>query len=257
MGSLILCSRKKAKHPYEITRIHRKIYTIEELCYYLSNNLYLIDYTIMNDQFCHFLAQELELVELAENLKQAMLDHCSVEFFVMTIMEASGIYRASEINHISGVLERLKDQKEIERQKYKADNLLSSGEAEEAVLVYQMILRKERDETVSDKFYGKVYASLGAAYGRLFLYEEAMEMYDKGFQICNDSAMLKAYLYASSRYLAEKEYRLYLAKSDIFEDMDKMIQEEITTVAERMNVHPSEELFETWKNEYRQNHLEL
>ena len=49
MGSLILCYKKKAKQPYEITRIHRKIYTIEELCYYLCNNLYLIDYTIMNE----------------------------------------------------------------------------------------------------------------------------------------------------------------------------------------------------------------
>lgn len=256
MGSLILCSKKKAKHPYEITRIHRKIYTIEELCYYLSNNLYLIDYTIMNESFCHFLDAELGLRELSFKLKEALLDRCSVEFFAMTVMEASGIYCASEMNHITNVLDKLKDQKEIERQKYKADNLLSSGEAEEAVLVYQMILRKERDETVSDKFYGKVYASLGAAYGRLFLYEEAMEMYDKGFQICNDPAMLKAYLYAASRFLPDKEYRLFLAKSEVFEDMDKIIQDEITSVAEQMQVHPSEELFEEWKNEYRQSHLE-
>ena len=31
MGSLILCHRKHAVRPYDITRIHRKIYTIEEL----------------------------------------------------------------------------------------------------------------------------------------------------------------------------------------------------------------------------------
>ena len=48
MGSLILCHSKKASQPYEITRIHRRIYTLEELCYYISNNLYLIDYTVMN-----------------------------------------------------------------------------------------------------------------------------------------------------------------------------------------------------------------
>ena len=29
MGSLILCHNKKASQPYKITRIHRKIYTIE------------------------------------------------------------------------------------------------------------------------------------------------------------------------------------------------------------------------------------
>ena len=55
MGSLILCHKKKASQPYKITRIHRKIYTIEELCYYLCNNLYLIDYTIMNEKICEWL----------------------------------------------------------------------------------------------------------------------------------------------------------------------------------------------------------
>ena len=31
MGSLILCHKKKAKHPYEISRIHTRISTLEEL----------------------------------------------------------------------------------------------------------------------------------------------------------------------------------------------------------------------------------
>ena len=56
MGSLILCHKKKAKHPYEISRIHTRISTLEELCYYLCNNLYLIDYTIMNEQLCRWIA---------------------------------------------------------------------------------------------------------------------------------------------------------------------------------------------------------
>ena len=59
MGSLILCHDKHATHPYEITRIHCKIFTLEELCYYLCNNLYLIDYTIMNQQLLSWLEEEL------------------------------------------------------------------------------------------------------------------------------------------------------------------------------------------------------
>ena len=49
------------RQPYEITRIHCRIFTIEELCYYLCNNLYLIDYTIMNGQLCDWLDEELEI----------------------------------------------------------------------------------------------------------------------------------------------------------------------------------------------------
>ena len=119
MGSLILCHRKHAVRPYDITRIHRKIYTIEELCYYLCNNLYLIDYTIMNEQLCLWLEEELELQHLAEMLRDILRTKGSIEKFVLTILSDSNIYSETEMIRIQNVLERLKNQKDIERQKYK------------------------------------------------------------------------------------------------------------------------------------------
>ena len=79
MGNLVLCHEQHAAHPYEISRIHCKIYTIEELCYYLCNNLYLIDYTIMNEQLCNWLDEELGLSALSEQLREMMQMHGSVE----------------------------------------------------------------------------------------------------------------------------------------------------------------------------------
>ena len=67
MGNLVLCHDRRAVHPFEITRIHCRIYTIEELCYYLCNNLYLIDYTIMNEQLCGWLEEELGMTALLQN----------------------------------------------------------------------------------------------------------------------------------------------------------------------------------------------
>lgn len=46
--------------------------------------------------------------------------------------------------HIQNVLEKLKNQKEVERQKYKADKLMESGELESAILVYMSIVNGER-----------------------------------------------------------------------------------------------------------------
>ncbi len=169
MGSLILCHSKKASQPYEITRIHRRIYTLEELCYYISNNLYLIDYTVMNEQLCDWIAEELDMKDMAYTLKSAIKRHQgAVEQFVLTILKHSGIYTKSEILQIQNVLEKLKNQKEIERKKYMGDNLLESGEVREAILVYQSIIYGEPDESVDGIFYGNVYGCLGAAYGRLF-----------------------------------------------------------------------------------------
>lgn len=36
------------------------------------------------------------------------------------------------------------NQKDVERKKYKGDNLLESGEIEEAIIVYQEILNQEK-----------------------------------------------------------------------------------------------------------------
>ena len=157
MGSLILCHNKKASQPYKITRIHRKIYTIEELCYYLCNNLYLIDYTIMNEKICEWLYSELNMRELAGELLDLIQKKGTIEQFVLRILEYARIYSEPEMEHIRNVLDRLKDQKEIERRKYKADNLLESGEYESAILVYLSILQDEKDESAGERFYGKVY----------------------------------------------------------------------------------------------------
>ena len=104
MGSLILCHDKHATHPYEITRIHCKIFTLEELCYYLCNNLYLIDYTIMNQQLLSWLEEELEMTELAGQLRDVIRLKGSVEKFVLTILKASKIYREPDMIRIQNVL---------------------------------------------------------------------------------------------------------------------------------------------------------
>ena len=113
MGSLILCHDRHAAHPYEITRIHCRIFTIEELCYYLCNNLYLIDYTIMNAQLCEWLDEELGMDKLASDLRDVLRLHGSVEKFVLTILKASKIYREPEMIRIQNVLEHLKTRKTL------------------------------------------------------------------------------------------------------------------------------------------------
>ena len=191
MGSLILCHKKKAKHPYEISRIHTRISTLEELCYYLCNNLYLIDYTIMNEQLCRWIADELEMQDLAVKLVELIRNHGSVEKFVVLVLHESRIYTPGEMAHIQNVLEKLKNQKEVERQKYKADKLMESGELESAILVYMSIVNGEKDDSVDKRFYGRVSACLAGAYGRAFLYEESARMYEKAYKICEDNKMLE------------------------------------------------------------------
>ena len=154
---------------------------------------------------------------------------------------------------IQNVLERLKNQKGIERQKYKGDNLLESGETEEAIIVYQAILNQEKDESVYPKFYGKIYAGLGAAYGRMFLYQEAAKMYDRAYQICEDKKLLRPYLYASYKYMSLEEYHILLTKHDEYIEINSQMRQEIEDVRENTETDPEEPVLELWKQQYRRN----
>ena len=251
MGSLILCHKKRAKQPYEISRVHMRIYTIEELCYYICNNLYLIDYTIINRQLCDWIGDELELSGLAETLREELRQNCSMEQFVLTILKESTIYAAADINRIQNILEHLQNQKDVERTKYKADSPQGSGEYETAILVYQSIINKEWDDSVEKTFYGHVYACLGAAYGHLFLYEEAARMYQEAYRICEEPDMLKSYLYCCFRALPEAQYVKMLSGNPIYLSMDSVLREEIKKARQEVDIDMPEEQFLKWKKQYR------
>ena len=200
MGSLILCHKKRAKQPYMITRVHIRIYTIEELCYYICNNLYLIDYTLMNRQLCEWIREELHMWELADQLLGQMEKNCTAEQFVLTILEKSNVYSPGEINKVQNMLEKLQNQKDVERAKHKADSLLAS---------------KEYARQVDKSFYGKVYGCLGTAYGQQFLYEEAAAAYKEAYRLSEDPEMLKAYMYCAYRSMPEAEYVKMLSGNSV------------------------------------------
>lgn len=251
MGNLILCHNKKAKNPYEITRVHMSIYTIEELCYYFCNNLYLIDHTIVNRKICDWLENELGLDYLACQLRKQLDSNAPVEQFVLSIMNHTSIYSAAEIKKMQNRMELLQNQNEVEKEKFKADNLLKSGEYTSAIRVYRSIVFKEWDESIESSFYGKIYGCMGAAYGRMFLYEEAAAMYKKGYELCQDSRMLKAYLYCCRQYMPEVDYVGMLAKNSDLLSIDSVLKEEQRKAESQLDLDVGDTEFEDWKNAIR------
>ena len=251
MGSLILCHKKKAKQPYHIARIQVAIHTLEELCYFLCNNIYMIDETIMEERLCDWLDEELELEQLAKSLRTLIQQQPTVEQFLMCVLTHAAIYNAAEMANVQQVLEKLQQQSTVEKQKMKADNLLGNGAIKQAIEVYRSILMAPKDETVTREFYGQVYANLGAAYGRLFLYREAAKMYEKAFAVCEKTYMLQAFLYASRCYMSAQEYQDLLVKSEVYQKLDNENMRMFRDVKENTSETINKEIIEQWKEQYR------
>ena len=121
--------------------------------------------------------------------------------------------------------------------------------------LYQAILNEGEDENTDPKFYGKIYASLGSAYGRMFLYQQAARMYDRAYQICEDPKLLKPYLYASYKYMSMEEYHILLTKNDTYAEINTELRSEMKEIREGIQMEMSEQLTDKWKQQYRRSHI--
>ena len=61
MSGYILCQTKKADKPFFVESINTNIYSLEELCYFLYHNLYLVDSSVINENLCIWISEELDL----------------------------------------------------------------------------------------------------------------------------------------------------------------------------------------------------
>ena len=50
MGELLICHEPIASLPYFIEGIGQNIYSMEELCYYITGNTYLLDQSFMSEE---------------------------------------------------------------------------------------------------------------------------------------------------------------------------------------------------------------
>ena len=80
MSGYYLCRTECAVRPFYIESIGRNIYSLEELCYYFSHYVYLIDESVVNVTLCRWIGTELGLVKLQNRLLRALERETYTEF---------------------------------------------------------------------------------------------------------------------------------------------------------------------------------
>lgn len=225
MGCIILCHEKKANKPYYLEDVHLNIYTIEELCFYLCNNLYLLNKSIMNKELCTWLDEELDMTFLSSSLLAA-LPSCSLSRFVVSILSSIGFCDEEELEEIQHTLQSLRDQSEEEQLKLKADNLLKNGKYEFAIREYDQILKKRQDDKLGNDFYGRIHHNLGVACAKQFLFREAAGEFLTAYQIAGKDEMLKEYLCACYMYMDDDEFQELIADNHVYENVASRMRNE-------------------------------
>ncbi len=184
MGELLLCNEPVAAVPYYIEGVSLNIYSLEELCYYISHNAYLIDRNFMDPELCDWMEKELKLAEFAGQLREQISQSGRLSDFVNAIMEKCGYCTRAEIAHVYRVLQELEGKSDFECGKIRADRLMQKEKYISSIYEYRRLLDSDEAAGEDAVTVGNIWHNLGTAYARMFLFEEAERCYEKAYR-CN------------------------------------------------------------------------
>ncbi len=220
--SYILCRTKPADTPFYIENISTNIYSIEELCFYLYNNLYLVDETILNGKLCDWLQNVLGLTALSKKVRSLLEQKAPVGQILMPIFKEIYYLSHEEMRIFNAKLEQYGAQPERIRMKMKADYLYGNEKYRNALNIYKASLKLPEDDETGSQFKGSVYYNMGCAYARLFEFSEARECFKTAYEFLHTNRVLTGYLTAVC--LADGEDQMMKTAESLGVDQDTVLQ---------------------------------
>lgn len=235
MSGYILCQVEKAETPYYIENISVNIYSIEELCFYLCHNIYLLDETIVNEELCRWIRDELKLKRLYQKLYAILDKEHTVGDFILPIFKEINYLSLAEFREMNEKLQQFAEQPRIVRRKKKGDYLYENGKFVNAVKVYKKTLELREEllkagESLGNlgvQFVGSIYNNMGCAYGRMFQMEEAMECFEKAHRTLGSEASLRSLLFACWMSRSQEEYERFADRIGAGESVRRQVEETI------------------------------
>lgn len=259
MSGCRLCQIRLAKNPYYIESISTNIYSIEELCFYLQNNIYLIDQTLVNEKLCNWIRDELGLEGLYRRLSDQLERGGSIGDFILPIFKEISYLSHSEFRKMQEEISKIEIQPSDIRKKVKADYLVEYEMYMNAIQEYYQILKERNPGKLGVQFYASVLNNMAVAYAKMFLFEEAADCLWQSFQILQSKESYRRYLLLLPMYLGEEETKERLEelgepqeKWEELKQEQKKIYEKAQdhALSERLKNLTPEEFFEECKETY-------
>ncbi len=204
MGRVLLCLGKYADKPYFLERLYVNVYSVEELCYCLMQNSYLIGKEIVDERLTQWLEGECGLKELADELREMTEAGCSAAEFAGRILDYTGYGSREEIEKAKNDLEKEADLSVHEKRMAKADYLMESGKYMSAIKCYDSLLEELPDGERALR--RRVLHNRGVAYAGLYRFRNAADSFRQAYECGKNEESYVSFLTANRMFMEEREY---------------------------------------------------
>lgn len=254
MGRIILCETQPATTSYIFPNTKIEVFSYEELCYYIYNNIALIAEEYVSKQMFNWIEDGLNLPELAQNLRQIKEKETSdlTDLFA-AILTYKEYYTIPEVKEFLLRIERMKGLTPPQFRKMQADGFLRYRKYQKASSIYDEILEQYPD-IKNTKLLGSIYHNRAVALANNFELKEAMESYLKAYELTQNTGSIYEYLMLMAT-IGERADVEVLAKYYGIEDMIENLYDAIEDAEADVAASPIYHRMEKAIFHYQKNNL--
>ena len=191
MQNILICNTTKASTPYIIPYINCNIYSYEELCFFLYENIPLLEKVFIPKDLLPFLKEELKLNRLYKVLEDMIKRKESARNLILAIFSAKSYYNEGEVRKWRSSYDRFYQSPWHEREKETADCYMHYKKYERAKSHYEFIIKKETE--LEADFLSKVYYNLGVCCCKQFDFAGGKLHFLKANEVKKDALYLQSY----------------------------------------------------------------
>lgn len=230
MGKIILCLGQIAKNPYSFEKLGVRIYSVEELCFYLEENAYLIDDDFISEGLLNWLEQECGLSELVHDLYPLIGKRNSLLEGVQKLLNYVGLYDAFTTQTICDQLQLDVGLSKLQKQKQQGDFLLKNQKYVKALIEYDLLLDELQETDMSLKM--TVLHNKGVALANLFAFSQAAECFEQAYQLKQSDEYFRDYLAAKRMQLSDDEYVEFVSENQNAYEVSLQLEKEVDSILE-------------------------
>ena len=230
MGKLIQCSSPLALTPYHFRLTDTNVYSMEEVCYYIWHNIYMIQEEVFDREFVMWIEKELHMEETSHKLACLIQDHKNLKDIVVTICCSCDYYDEEEINALIRLMDEIEQMPAYARKKHKGDTYLACHSYEKALEEYEKVFESDEILHAEKEAYGSIFHNMGVAYSNLAEFRKAAEYFLKAYEQNKKDASLSQGLFALRLSKDVEGYKKALVDFDVSPEKQLQWEKEYTQV---------------------------
>ena len=234
-----VCVGNYVSIPYCIPGIEINVYCVEELCYCMKENAFLLDISMMNDDLLNWIDRECGLRDLSRRLYPLIHKQGSLSAFVVTLLNFVGLYDGQVVAEVEQVLKQGAGLSSIEKKKSQMDYLVRKKKYFAAVRGYEGLIGRWQEQEKDGEplpavgCLAAIWHNKGVAMAGLMIYESAAECFLKAYEIEAREDYYRDYLAAKRMELSESDYVSFAAENtggydltlELERDMERLVRE--------------------------------